>query len=50
MFAFGLILMVTLYVRKVHGAILISIIVTTVVAVVVEAIAKVGPLGRPATR
>jgi AGZA family xanthine/uracil permease-like MFS transporter len=42
-FAFGLILMVTLYVRKVHGAILVSIIVTTVVAVVVEAIAKVGP-------
>jgi AGZA family xanthine/uracil permease-like MFS transporter len=32
-----------LYVRRVKGAILISIIVTTVVAVIVEAIAKVGP-------
>jgi adenine/guanine/hypoxanthine permease len=42
-FAFGLVLMVTLYVSKVHGAILISIIVTTVVAVIVESIAKVGP-------
>src|SRR3954463_13634851 len=42
-FAFGLGLMVTLYVRKVHGAILISIIATTVVAVIVESIAKVGP-------
>src|SRR3954452_3206406 len=42
-FAFGLGLMVTLYVRKVHGAILISIIVTTVVAVIVESIAKIGP-------
>ncbi len=42
-FAIGLILMVTLYVRKVRGAILISIILTTVLAVVVEAIAHVGP-------
>ncbi len=42
-FAFGLILMVTLYVRKVRGAILISIVVTTLVAIAVEAIAKVGP-------
>ena len=39
-FAFGLVLMVTLYVRKVRGAILISIIATTVLAVVVEAVAE----------
>jgi adenine/guanine/hypoxanthine permease len=43
-FCLGLILMVTLYVRRVRGAILISIIAATVLAVVVEAIAKVGPL------
>ncbi len=36
-------LMITLYVRKVRGAILISILVTTVLAIVVEAIANVGP-------
>ncbi|MEO5708227.1 MAG: NCS2 family permease [Nocardioidaceae bacterium] len=42
-FAIGLVLMVTLFVRKVRGAILISIVVTTVIAVIVEAIAKVGP-------
>ncbi len=39
----GLLLMVALWVRKVRGAILISIVVMTVVAVVVEAI---GDLGR----
>jgi adenine/guanine/hypoxanthine permease len=42
-FAFGLVLVVALYVRRVKGAILISIIVTTVVAVIVEAIANIGP-------
>ena len=42
-FAIGLILMITLYVRRVRGAILISILLTTVLAVVVEAIAHVGP-------
>jgi len=42
-FAIGLILMVTLYVKRVKGAILISIIITTVIAIVVEAIAKIGP-------
>ena len=42
-FVFGLMLMVTLYVLKVRGAIFISIIATTVFAVVVEAIANVGP-------
>jgi AGZA family xanthine/uracil permease-like MFS transporter len=42
-FAIGLVLMVTLYVCKVRGAILISIITATVLAVVIEAVAKVGP-------
>ena len=42
-FALGLILIVALWVKKVKGAIIISIIVMTVVAFVVEAIAKVGP-------
>lgn len=44
-FAAGLALIVTLWVRKVKGAILISIIATTLLAIVVEAIAKVGPAG-----
>lgn len=42
-FCIGLALVIALWVRKVHGAILISIVATTVVAVVVEA---VGGLGR----
>jgi AGZA family xanthine/uracil permease-like MFS transporter len=42
-FALGLVLMVTLFVRKVRGAILISILAATVLAVVIEAIAHVGP-------
>ena len=42
-FAFGLLLVIALYVRRVKGAILISIIATTVVAVIVEAIANIGP-------
>lgn len=41
-FCLGLALMIALWVRKVRGAILISILVTTVVAVVVEAIADLG--------
>jgi len=41
-FVFGLVLMVVLMAKKVRGAILISIAVTTVVAIVVESIAKVG--------
>ena len=41
-FCLGLALMIALWVRKVRGAILISIIVTTVVAVVVEAIGELG--------
>ena len=42
-FVLGLILIVALWVRKVKGAIVISILVMTVVAIVIEAIAKVGP-------
>jgi AGZA family xanthine/uracil permease-like MFS transporter len=42
-FAVGLVLMVTLFVKKVRGAIFIAIIATTVLAVIVEAIAHVGP-------
>jgi AGZA family xanthine/uracil permease-like MFS transporter len=42
-FCFGLVLMFALHVRKVRGAILISIVVTTVVAIIVEALADIGP-------
>ncbi|MGA9343957.1 MAG: NCS2 family permease, partial [Nocardioidaceae bacterium] len=42
-FALGLVLIVALWVRKVKGAIIISIVTMTVVAFVIEAIAKVGP-------
>ncbi len=42
-FVIGFILMVTLYVRQVKGAILIAIGVTTVIAIIVEAIAQIGP-------
>ncbi|MET1037330.1 MAG: NCS2 family permease, partial [Aeromicrobium sp.] len=41
-FAFGLALVIALWVRKVRGAILISILATTVFAFVVEAIADLG--------
>ena len=41
-FAIGLVLVVALWVRKVKGAILISILVTTVIAIIVEAIGKLG--------
>ena len=41
-FAFGMVLVVVLWVRKVKGAILISIVVTTIVAILVEAVAHVG--------
>jgi adenine/guanine/hypoxanthine permease len=41
-FAFGLVLVVALWVRKIKGAILISIIATTAVAIVVEAIGSLG--------
>ncbi|ABL83426.1 MULTISPECIES: NCS2 family permease [unclassified Nocardioides] len=42
-FAIGLVLVVSLWVLKVRGAILISIIATTVLAIIVEAIADLGP-------
>jgi adenine/guanine/hypoxanthine permease len=42
-FALGLVLMVVLFVRRVRGAILLSILAATVLAVVVEAVAQVGP-------
>ncbi|WP_157244332.1 NCS2 family permease [Nonomuraea typhae] len=42
-FCFGLLLMIVLYVRRTPGAILISIVVTTVVAVVVNSLAVIDP-------
>jgi AGZA family xanthine/uracil permease-like MFS transporter len=41
-FAIGLVLVVVLWVRRIRGAILISIILTTVIAIIVEAIADAG--------
>ncbi len=43
-FAVGLLLVAVLWVTKVRGAILISIVVTTTLAVVVEAIFNIGPM------
>ncbi len=43
-FVIGLLLAVGLMVRKVKGGLLISIVVSTVLAVAIEAIAKVGPM------
>ena len=42
-FVVGLLLTLVLFVRRVKGAILIGILATTVFAIIVEAIAKVGP-------
>ncbi len=42
-FVVGLVLVIGLYVRKVKGAILISIVVATTLAVIIESIAKIGP-------
>lgn len=42
-FVFGLILTIILYVRKVKGAILISIIASTVLAIVIQLITQLGP-------
>ena len=42
-FVVGLVLVIALYVARVKGAILISIVVTTIVAIVVESLADVGP-------
>ncbi len=47
-FCFGLLLMVVLVVRRVKGAILIGIVVTTLVAIFVEEVAEVGPMFGPA--
>lgn len=49
-FGFGLLLVIALYVKKVKGAILISIAVTTVFAVIVEQLAKIGAAGVPGTK
>jgi AGZA family xanthine/uracil permease-like MFS transporter len=49
-FVLGLLLTLVLFVRRIKGAILIGILVTTVLAIIVEAIAHVGPSfvdGRP---
>ena len=49
-FVVGLILVIFLYVRRVKGALLIGIIAMTVVAVIVQAIAKIGDsVSNPAT-
>ncbi len=42
-FAVGLVLVISLYVARVKGAILISIAITTVLAIIVEKIAGIGP-------
>jgi AGZA family xanthine/uracil permease-like MFS transporter len=42
-FVVGLLITLVLFVRKVKGAILIGIVLTTILAIIVEAIAKVGP-------
>ena len=42
-FVFGLLLTAVLVAKKVRGAILIGIVATTVLAVIIEAVAKVGP-------
>lgn len=42
-FVIGLVLVIALYVARVKGAILISIVATTIVAIIVESLAEVGP-------
>lgn len=49
-FGLGLVLVVVLYVKKVKGAILISIAAMTVLAIIIELIAKIGPAGVPGTK
>ena len=44
-FVFGLALLVALHVRRVKGAILISIITTTIIAIIVEKVADLGSAG-----
>ncbi|MBI9114624.1 NCS2 family permease [Sanguibacter suaedae] len=48
-FVVGLLVAVVLMVRKVHGAILIAILTSTVLAVIIEAVATVGPQGTDGT-
>ncbi len=43
-FAVGLVLVIALWVRRVRGAIFVSIVVTTVLAILVEAVASIGPM------
>ncbi|MBF6331744.1 NCS2 family permease [Nocardia transvalensis] len=42
-FAFGLLLMLALYIRKIPGAILISIAISTALAIVINAVATIDP-------
>ncbi|WP_206050924.1 NCS2 family permease [Nocardioides speluncae] len=42
-FVFGLVLVIALFVRRIRGAILISIVVTTLVAILVEKLVEPGP-------
>ena len=42
-FCIGLLLTLTLYLRGVKGALLIGIVVTTIIAIIVEQIAEIGP-------
>jgi adenine/guanine/hypoxanthine permease len=42
-FVFGLLLMAVLVVRRVRGGLLIGIIATTVLAIIIEAVAEIGP-------
>ncbi|WP_353951199.1 NCS2 family permease [Knoellia sp. S7-12] len=46
-FVTGLIALIVLWVRKVRGAILIAIVGTTILAIAIEAIAKIGPMVLP---
>ena len=46
-FCLGLALVLSLYALRVRGAILISIVLTTVVAIIVEAVAEIGPAFTP---
>jgi adenine/guanine/hypoxanthine permease len=42
-FIFGLLLMAVLVVRRVRGGLLIGIVVTTILAIIIEAVAELGP-------
>ncbi|MFF5212628.1 NCS2 family permease [Streptosporangium sp. NPDC000396] len=42
-FSFGLLLMIVLFVRRIHGAILISIVITAVLAIAVNSVTKINP-------